>query len=50
MQLHEIEKLKSDPRLSRELDTLDRLLKIGIIGNEEYSFARGVLEKQAGVV
>lgn len=40
----------SDTRFSLELETLNRLLKIGLVRKPEYNFARTVLERQIGEV
>lgn len=41
-------KMEND-QLFIELDTLDRLLKIGLIHEQEYSYAREILERKAEV-
>ena len=35
-------------KLSREMDTLERLRKIGLVKDTEYSFVKSILERNQG--
>lgn len=37
-----------NPRLSKEIETLERLHKSGLLSETEYTFARAVLENRKG--